>query len=104
MTNLDALKSKAVGYPVGEDTFLTILIDRGLTAASDYAGKSKAFELSTADLYVSLLTAANITEGGFQVSITDKSNFKEVASGIYDKWGEPNPLKSTPKVKGISPW
>lgn len=104
MTNLDALKSKAIGYPVDENTYQAILIDRGLTAASDYAGNSKAFELAKADLYVTLLTAANIIEGGFQVSMTDKSNFKEVASGIYDKWGEPNPLKSTPKVKGISPW
>ena len=104
MTNLDALKSKAVGYPVDEDTFLTILIDRALTATDEYTGKSKAFELAHADLYVVLVTAANVVEGGYQVSMTDKTNFVKVASGIYKKWDEPNPFDDTPKIKGVSPW
>jgi hypothetical protein len=105
MTNLDAIKSMAIGYPIDEATYNRILIDRGVDAAGTYAGKSKAMELAKADLYVTLLTAANITEGGYQLSLTDKTNFKQVASGIYDLYREPNPLKEArPQVKAIRPW
>ena len=105
MTNLEAIKSTAIGYPVEESVFERILLDRGLSGSESYAGKSKAFELAKADVYVTLLTAANITEGGLQVSLTDKSNFMKVASGIYDRYGEFNPLKERqPEISSISPW
>lgn len=105
MTNIEALKSAAIGYPVDTSTYERILIDRGLNKNDEYAGKSKSMELAKADLFVSLLTAANISEGGFQVSMTDKSNFKDVASGIYDRYGVPNPLRaSKPSVKIKRAW
>lgn len=105
MTNLEAIQSVVVGYPINANTLLRILIDRGLDAQSDYAGKSKAFELAHADVLISLITAANMSEGGFQVSLTDKSNFLKVASGLYEKHGEVNPLADKqPTVQGGSPW
>lgn len=105
MTNLEVLKSKAIGYPIEENTYLGILIDRVVDAAAEYKGKSKAMELAKADLYVTLLTAANITEGGFQLSLTDKTNFANVASGIYDFYGEPNPFKkATTQIKARRMW
>lgn len=104
MTNLEAIKSVAIGYPVDENTFQRVLIDRGLLADAEYSGKTKSFELAQADLLVGLITAANVQEGDFQVSMTDKSNFMKVASGIYDKWGEYNPLKNSSSVTGVSPW
>lgn len=105
MTNLEAIQSVVIGYPVDANTFLRILIDRGLAAEENYAGKSKAFELAHADVLISIITAANLAEGDFQVSMTDKSNFLKVASGIYDKHGEPNPLADKqPTVQGGSPW
>lgn len=105
MTNLDALKSNSIGYPVSENTFLRILIDRGLSPANEYVGKSRGMELAVADLYSNLITAANVAEGGFQVSLTEKANFIKLASGIYDKYDEPNPFKEQqPAVKGVSPW
>lgn len=105
MTNLDAIKATVAGYPLTDNIFLKVLIDRGVEATDTYAGISMPFELATADLLVRLLTAANITEGGMQVSVTDKSNFIKVASGLYDKYGEVNPLASKiPTVMGISPW
>lgn len=105
MTNLESIQSVAIGYPIDANTFLRILIDRGLISSEEYAGKSKAFELAQADVLVSLITAANISEGGFQVSLTDKSNFLKVASGLYEKHGEVNPLaEKQPTVQGGSPW
>jgi hypothetical protein len=59
MTNLEALKGKVAGYPLEENTYLTALMDRGLDSQTDYAGKSKAFELATADVYIVLATGVN---------------------------------------------
>jgi len=105
MTNLEALKSTIIGYPVDENTHLRILLDRGIDPQGEYAGKNQAFELATADVLSALLTAANFSEGDLQISLTEKSNFMKVATGIYNKWGEPNPLEDRqPTVTGISPW
>lgn len=104
MTNLEAIKSTVVGYPVEENTFLRILVDRGINSTENYTGKSKMFELAYADVLTSMLAAANVAEGDLQVSMTDKSNFMKVASGIYDKYSEPNPFNSQPTVQGSSPW
>lgn len=105
MTNLEAIKSKTAGYPLSEDTYVVALLDRGLNAAVDYAGKSKEFELATADVYIVLATAVNVTEGGYQISLTDKTNFLKVANKIYEKHGEKGPLsEDEPTITGVSPW
>lgn len=88
MTVLEAIKATVAGYPLAEGIFQKVLIDRGLTATADYTGKSKQFELATADVLMVLVSAANITEGGFQVSVTDKSNFMKMADSIYRKWND----------------
>lgn len=104
MTNLEAIRSTVVGYPVDDNTFIRILIDRGIDKEAVYTGKDKLFELAYADVLTSMLAAANVSEGDLQVSMTDKSNFMKVASGIYVKWGEANLLNSQPTVQGSSPW
>jgi hypothetical protein len=88
MTNLEAIQSTVAGYPLSENTFKKALTDRGLLATDNYPGKSKAFELATADVYSILATAANISEGGFSVSVSERSNFLKMADKIYGKWGE----------------
>ena len=104
MTNLEALKAKVGRYPLTDNTFIVALVDRGLNQAETYAGTSKAFELATADVYSVLVSAANISEGGYQVSITDKSNLLQIASGIYQKWGVSNPLSKPNSIRAINPW
>jgi len=93
MTNLEALKSKVAGYPLSEDTYLVSLLDRGIAPEDNYTGKTKAFELATADTYDVLANGVNVTEGGYQISLTDKTNLLKIAGKIYEKYGEPNPLK-----------
>ena len=88
MTNLEAIQSTVAGYPLSENTFKRVLTDRGISATVEYPGKSKDFELAMADVYSILATAVNISEGGFQISITDKSNFLQMAEKMYSKWGE----------------
>lgn len=105
MTNLEALQGKIAGYPLKDATYLTALMDRGLTPQDLYAGKNKAFELAMADIYVVLATGVNVSEGGYQLSITHKATFLRVANGIYEKHGEKSPFSDTqPKVEGASPW
>lgn len=99
MNNLEAL-SASVNYPVDEIKLQKALIDRSINPDGAYSGVTKAFELATADIYVLLVSSANISEGGFQISMTDKSNMMKIASGIFDKYGVENPLK--PKIKNRS--
>lgn len=101
MTNLEALLA-AVNYPVDTIKLQKILVDRGLQENSTYAGKSKEFDIATADLYVLIVTSANISEGDFQISATDKSNYMKLASGIYSKWGIDNPLERKSIIKNRS--
>ncbi|MCW0484060.1 DUF6706 family protein [Gaoshiqia sediminis] len=89
MTVLEAIKSTVAGYPLSDDTFNRVLIDRGLSATAEYAGTSKEFELAKADILMVLVSAAGITEGGFQISVTDKSNFIKMANAIYTKYDDP---------------
>jgi len=99
MTNLEAL-SAAVNYPVEEIKLNKVLIDRGLVYYETYPGINKAFELATADLYTLLVSSANIGEGGYSISMTDKSNMLKLASGILSKYGIGNPLK--PSIRNRS--
>ena len=102
MTVLEAL-SGAVNYPVDENKVKKILIDNGLNESDTYTqaiGLSRAFELATANLYVLLLSSANIAEGGYNVSMTDNGNMIKLASGIFAKYGVENPLK--PSIRNRS--
>lgn len=91
MTNLEAL-SAACNYPIDTIKLQKILIDNGLNDSDSYTGLTQPFELATAALYTLIVTSANLSEGDFQISATDKSNLLKLASGIYEKFGVANPL------------
>lgn len=101
MTNLEAL-SASVNYPIDRIKLQKLLIDNGLNEADVYSGPSKAFELATASLYALLVTSANLSEGDFQISATDKGNYLKLAAGIYAKYGMPNPLEARPSIRNRS--
>jgi len=97
MTIVEALKS-LVSYPIATNTASRILTKRGLADADTFnstVAVSQAFELAEADLYKHLVSATNISEGGFSVSLTDKGNMIKMASSIYTKYGESDPFSST---------
>jgi hypothetical protein len=85
MTTLEAIKSTVAGYPLPDNSFIKVLLDRGLSATAEYSGKTKAFELATADIYIVLVSSANVSEGGFSVSISEKANLTKMANAIYKK-------------------
>jgi hypothetical protein len=96
MTNLEAIKGK-LNYPLSVNSFTLALEDRGLSAAGTYVS-CQSFDLAYADAMTTLATAPNITEGGFQVSLTDKTALLRLADGIYTKYGEVNIISSLKKT------
>lgn len=104
MTNLQAIQSTVAGYPLSENTFVKALLDRGVSSTGTYTGTSKAFELATADVYMVLATAANISEGGFSVSISEKQNFLRQANSIYTKYPESDAASNSNIIDMTSRW
>lgn len=101
MTNQSALQSTTT-YPVHADTITRLLVDRGLLPDDTYAGKSQAFDLAKADLYKELIAGANITEGGFTASLSEKAQLTALANSIYAQYNET--LIAQPTVKAVSVW
>ncbi len=95
MTNLEAIRAK-LNYPLTENAFLLALQDRGLVGAGIYAG-GESFDLAYADAITTLITAPNITEGGYQISMNDKAALMNLADGIYTKYSVSNPMGSSLK-------
>lgn len=89
MTIIEAIKS-TVGYEIPDMTAELILLKRGLKmtveATTDILN-SRAFGLATADCCKWILTCPDVKEGSFSLSMSDKQALKDLASGIYQKWG-----------------
>ena len=95
MTNLEAIRAK-LNYPLSENAYIVALEDRGVTSGGVYV-TSEAFDLAYADMITSLVTAPNITEGGFSISLTDKQTLLSLADKIYTKYDVANPIGSLKK-------
>ena len=93
MTNLEALKAK-VNYPLSDNAFILALSDRGLVSSAVYADR-RSLELAQADLLYTIISSPNITEGGYSISVTEKSTIVKIIDSIYKKYGIPNPLRPT---------
>jgi len=100
MTNLEAIKGK-INYPLSENSFKVALQDRGLVDSATYSDK-KSMELAQADLCYILISSPNITEGGYQVNLTEKKLLTQVADGIFKKYGLISP--TAPKATFINVW
>lgn len=99
MTNLEALKA-SVNYPISDNQAILALTDRALTHGATYEGITAEFELAKADILMVLASSANIQEGGYSISMTDKGNMIKIASQIYTKHGVENPL--APRLRNAS--
>jgi hypothetical protein len=101
LTNLQAL-SGATNYPVSDIHLNKILIDREINGWENYTGMTRAFELATADLYVLIATSASISEGGFEVSVSEKASILALAKAIYAKYGINQTTPSMPNIRNRS--
>jgi hypothetical protein len=97
MTNLEAIKGK-LAYPLSDNAFNLALTDRGLTGTDTYSiDNRQSLELAYADLCCTLISAPNVSEGGYSVSLSDKTTLSKLANGIYAKYGQSSPLRPTAK-------
>jgi hypothetical protein len=104
MTNLEAIKATVAGYPLSDNAYIKALMDRGITSTDTYGGKGQAFELAQADLYITLATGVNISEGGYSISVSDRDNLVKIANSVYQRWGQPLYGAGVLKVKAVNPW
>ena len=91
MTNREALTAK-LNYPLPNNAYIVALEDRGVNSDGVYVS-GESFDLAYADMITSLVTAPNVTEGGFSRSLTEKQALLRVADNIYTKYGVANPIK-----------
>ena len=95
MTNLEAIKAK-LNYPLTDNAFSLALQDRGLSSAGIYSG-GESFDLAYADVITTLATSPDITEGGYRISLPEKTNLLKIAEGIYTRYSAFNPINSSLK-------
>lgn len=86
MTNLEAIKA-AVNYPIEDNQAELALTDHSLTTTDTYTVLTQAFDLAKADILFMLASSGSISEGGYSISMTDKTAMLNVARGIYVKYG-----------------
>jgi len=92
----------AIIYPIEDNTAIKALLDNGIASQDPYPGKSREFDLATADAIVSLVTAANISEGDMSISISGKDQLVKIASGIYNRYGLDDPFNPKPVIRDAS--
>lgn len=80
------------------------MIDNGLSESGIYTGYSKDFDLATANLYLLLVTSANVSEGDYSVSATEKSSLLSLANGLFEKHGVTNPLGEKKIINRSNYW
>ncbi len=104
MTYLEAIKAK-LSFPLSDaNSYVLALSDRGLTSTDTYVA-GEPFDLAYADSIVMILTTPNISEGGYSISLTDRTALINLANGIYAKYGVANPVSSLkPTAKFVNRW
>lgn len=102
MTILEAIKASVI-YPISDDTVKVKCISRNLNPDDTFTQNSKLFNLTVADCISVLITAADIREGDYSLSITAKAELTKLASSIYKKNGEADPFATEqPKIRNRS--
>lgn len=92
MTILEALKGVSA-YPVPLRTIDAFALDRGLTLADEASQavvRGAAYNLAVADIYLWLVTAPDISQGGQSYSFTDEQRaaYRRRAYTLYNAWGD----------------
>lgn len=89
MTQLEALRSViGVNYPFDDNMYDKALIDQGLVGTDDYAaGNAKSIDLAVVGLIPTLIAACDIKEGGYSVTVADRTALLKLRSLLLAKYG-----------------
>jgi hypothetical protein len=108
MTNVEALTAKLAGNPVTSNAMELALLNRGITVTGITSedtytvANRKAVELAYADILQELISAPNVSEGGYSLSQSDKNSLRMQANAIYTKYGQT--VHGGPKAKFVKRW
>lgn len=91
MTVLEYLGSQT-GYPVPQTTLEAICLKRGIQPNTTFSAETDAIKLAKADMWVWLVQAPNVSQGGISYSFTEseKATFKAWSKAIYTELGQPD--------------
>jgi len=99
MTYLEVLQAKTKGADSNE--LRALLIEQNIDPDSEYKPDQKGFDLAYAWFLVGLITSPNWTQGDMSES-WDRGALVNIASNIFGKYGEDNPLKETSTLEDCS--
>ena len=95
ITIKSALKS-TVNYPIPDDRIEKALIDAELNGDAIYTKPDeRIIDLVTAGLILTICTSANVSEGGYSISLSDRDGLLAIRSKLLVKWGELDELSPT---------
>lgn len=106
MTILEALQAK-VTYPLPVTLFQSLLIDAGLNPEDIYTqevGCSKCFQLAWAYALLGLVSATNVTEGDYSISLSDRASLIRLINSIFNRWGVDPIEEKSATVKFLDDW
>lgn len=85
MTNLEASKNLiGTNYPFEDATFVTGLLREGVNPDEAFT-PGKTFDLALASMIIFLITAADVKEGGYSVTL-DRNAMLQTRAGLLNKW------------------
>lgn len=104
MTNLEALKSiVGVNYPMDPNLFLKAMIDQEVSETGEYTkDNERSIDICSIQGLVTLITAPDIKEGGYSISIPQRDNIFKLISSLCDKWDLPDPFAFKGKIQDAS--
>lgn len=99
MTYLEILKAKTKGGD--EKELISLLTEQGIESNAEFKTGQRGFDLAYAWYLVVLITSPNWSQGDMSES-WDRDALANIASNIFSKYGEDNPLKETSTLENCS--
>lgn len=91
-----------INYPLNEGSFDTALIRFGLDGEAPYNQDSvKQVDLCAAWLILIVCTSANVSEGGYSLSIGDKNALLQTRALLVSQYPEENLDSDRPRVSAV---
>lgn len=104
MTKKEALIS-IINFSLPDSRIEKALIDAGVDGTAIYTkDDEKPVDLSFAGLLFTFITTPDIKEDDVYITLPNRDVLLKVYAAILTKWGLPNPLIRTGKIRGASPW
>jgi len=89
MTNLEAVKGTVgLNYPLDASVYSKAMIDAAIEPEGVYSKENaKAVDVCAASLILTLLTSPDLREGGYQVTLADRTVLLNVRKALLSKHG-----------------